>query len=370
MMPDPRNLKHAKLLVDYCVEVQQGEWVVIHCQPVAEPLINAVVSAVLQAGGFPTVMMELPFYKEILLRSGTEEQIRWYSPVDEFIVNNCAVSIYIDSSVNVNMLKSVTPEKMQMRSEPDGKWFDSFSKRSTSGDLRWVYSIYPCAAFAQQAEMSLNQYEDFVYSAMGVDQDDPVAHWCHLKNYQQKLIDWLVGKKEVVIKGKHVDLTLSIEDRIFINSDGKENMPSGEIFTGPVEDSANGWIRFNYPAVFNGQTVENVFMRFLNGKIIEAKADKGQNYLETILDTDEGSRYLGEFAFGTNNGIRQFTGNILFDEKIGGSIHVAIGAGYPKTGSVNQSSVHWDFICDSREDTSVWIDGNLFYKDGVFVVGI
>lgn len=365
-MVDERIGKLADLLVNYCAAVQPGEWVAINSQFAAEPLINAVVAAVLKAGGHPTVVMELPAYKELLFKHGSENQIRWYSPLDAFLIEKIDVNIYIESSQNTNTLKQVPVEKMQLLQEAEGKWFQTFVDRSASGDLRWVYALYPCQAFAQQAGMSLTDYEDFVFAAAAVDREDPVQHWLNLQAEQQKLIDWLVGKEEVVLRGKHVDLTLSIKDRVFINADGRENMPSGEIFTGPVEDSAQGWMRFTYPAVFNGQTVENVLLQFEKGQVVEATADAGQDYLNMILNTDAGARRLGEFAFGTNMGIQKFTGNILFDEKIGGSIHLAVGAGYPKTGSVNQSAVHWDFICDTRSDTSVWVDGVLFYRDGQF----
>jgi aminopeptidase len=181
-------------------------------------------------------------------------------------------------------------------------------------------------------------------------------------------VDWLEGKKQVTVKSPNADLTLSIEGRTFINSDGKNNMPSGEIFTGPVEDSANGWVEFTYPAIRRGREVTGVRLEFEDGKVVKAKADKNEAYLISQLDSDEGARYLGEFAIGTNYGIQQFTKSILYDEKIGGSFHMAVGAGYPETGSVNKSSIHWDFICDIKEDSEILVDGELLYKDGEFQI--
>jgi aminopeptidase len=172
----------------------------------------------------------------------------------------------------------------------------------------------------------------------------------------------------VVVRGKNSDLKLSVEGRTFINCAGDKNMPDGEIFTGPVEDSINGWVRFTYPAIYRGQEVDGVELEFKDGKVVNAKANKNEAYLMAMLNMDEGARYLGEFAIGTNYGIKRFTKSILFDEKIGGSMHMAVGAGYPETGSHNKSALHWDFICDMRDDSEILVDGELFYKNGEFKV--
>jgi aminopeptidase len=216
--------------------------------------------------------------------------------------------------------------------------------------------------------MSLREYEDFVYGATFVDHDDPVAKWQEVHDEQQRMVDWLEGKNEVVVRGPNADLTLSIAGRPFINSDGKKNMPSGEIFTSPRETSANGWIRFTYPAIRGGREVEGVYLEFKEGKVVKATAEKNEEYLISQLDSDEGARYLGEFAVGTNYGIKRFTKSILFDEKIGGSIHLAVGSGFPETGSENISAIHWDFICDMQDDSEILVDGTLFYKNGQFKV--
>lgn len=216
--------------------------------------------------------------------------------------------------------------------------------------------------------MSLEEYEDFIYSATFADQEDPVAEWRKISTMQQEKIDWLVGKKQVRLEGPNIDLRLSIEGRTFINSDGRRNMPSGEIFTSPVEDSVNGWVRFSYPSIVGGRAVSGIELRFQDGKVVEASAEQNEDLLFAQLDTDAGSRYLGEFAIGTNFGINRFTGNILFDEKIGGTIHMAIGQGYPETGSKNSSAVHWDMICDMRDDSSLYVDDELMYRNGAFTI--
>jgi aminopeptidase len=216
--------------------------------------------------------------------------------------------------------------------------------------------------------MSLREFEDFVYAATFADRPDPVGEWRKLYDEQQRFIEWLKGRKQVQVCGPNVDLSLSIEGRTFMNSHGLRNMPDGEIYTGPVEDSANGWVKFTYPAVHRGQVVEGVELEFQDGKVTAARASKNQDYMLALLDSDPGARYLGEFAIGTNYGIQRFTRSILFDEKIGGSFHMAVGAGYPETGSVNQSSIHWDFICDMRQDSEIRVDGELLYRNGMFVV--
>ncbi len=195
-----------------------------------------------------------------------------------------------------------------------------------------------------------------------------MAEWGKIHAMQQRMVEWLAGKREVKVTGPNADLSLSIAGRTFINSDGHRNMPSGEIFTGPVEESVNGWVRFTYPAIYMGREVDGVELRFKDGKVVDATATKNEEFMISVLDTDAGSRYLGEFAVGTNMGIQRFTKSILFDEKIGGTIHMAVGAGYPETGSKNNSAVHWDMICDMRNGGQIHVDGELFYENGVFVV--
>ena len=241
-------------------------------------------------------------------------------------------------------------------------------ERAAKKELKWTGTVYPTPAFAQDAEMSLREFEDFVYDAALVHEPDPIAAWQAVSRDQQRLVDWLADKREVRLLGPDTDLTLSIAGRSWANCDGHENFPDGEVFTGPVEDSAQGQVRFSYPACIAGREVEDVRLWFEDGKVVRATAAKSEDFLVAMLDTDEGARYLGEFAFGTNQGLQRFTKNILFDEKIGGTIHMALGNGYPETGSENRSAIHWDMICDLRQGGEVWVDGELLAKDGQFMV--
>jgi aminopeptidase len=220
-----------------------------------------------------------------------------------------------------------------------------------------------------EAEMGFEEYQDFVFRAMHADVDtpDPVAYWQGIEKEQQGIIDRLQGHDLVELRGPNVELSLSIKGRKFDNASGKYNLPDGEVYTGPVEDSANGWVCYTYPAVYQGRVVEGVELRFESGKVVKATAKKNEDFLLQMLDTDPGARYLGEFAIGTNYQIDRFTRNILFDEKIGGSFHMAVGAGYPETGSQNKSIIHWDMICDMRQDSEIRVDGEVVYRNGKFV---
>ncbi|MEA2008945.1 MAG: aminopeptidase [Chloroflexota bacterium] len=367
-MIDPRIKKLANLLVNYSIEVQPGDWILIRGDHIAEPLVSEVYRAVLEAGGHPTVQMGSDALGKNRFQYSSDEQLKWISPLEKMMVEKIDASINIVATANTRSLTSVDPAKQQLFQLAHRELMATYMKRSAEGNLKWVVVQYPCPAFAQEADMSLDEFADFVFSTTFVDKDDPIKAWENLHDEQQVIIDWLKGKKEVTVKSPNADITLSIEGRTFINSDGKHNMPSGEVFTGPVEDSANGWVNFTYPAITGGREVEGVRLEFKDGKVVHASAEKNEEYLISQLDTDEGSRYLGEFAIGTNYGITKFTKSILFDEKIGGSFHMAVGAGYPETGSKNKSSIHWDFICDVQEDSEIHVDGELFYKDGQFQI--
>lgn len=368
-MADPRIKRLAKLLAHYCVEVKPGDKVIISSSPNALPLVRETYREVIRAGGHPLTLLQDESLSEIMLKEANDEQLAFIHEPQKMIIETFDCSIGIRGSENTRTLTGVDPAKQAISRNANRDLMATYMRRSASGEFRWVGTLFPTQAYAQEADMSLSEYEDFVYGACFADKEDPVAEWRKMSAMQQKLVDWLVGKKEVKVQGPNVDLTLSIEGRTFINSDGKKNMPSGEIFTGPVEDSVNGWVRFTYPAIQSGREVSGIELYFEDGKVVKATAKKNEAFLHSMLDSDPGARFLGEFAVGTNNGIDRFTKSILFDEKIGGTIHMAVGAGYPETGSKNQSSVHWDMICDMRDGGKIWVDGVEFYESGRFLVG-
>jgi aminopeptidase len=367
-MTDPRLKKLADILVNYSVEVKPGDWVFVRSNIVAEPPLNEVVESILAAGGHVSTEIFSDRLEEIFFKTANEDQLKWIPPFRKLGYEQADVMIYLDAGENTRTLSGVDPDKQKINKQATAGLLETHINRAATKSWRWVLTTFPCPAFAQDADMSLKEYEDFVYSATYADTDDPVAEWRRIHDEQQRIVDWLKGKKIVTVKSPNADLTLSIEGRTFINSDGKVNMPSGEVFTGPVEDSANGWVSFTYPAIMGSREVEGIRLEFKDGKVVAASAEKNEEFLLSQLDSDEGARYLGEFAIGTNYGIKQFTKSILFDEKIGGSFHLAVGAGYPETGSKNKSGIHWEFICDIREDSEIRVDGELLYKDGQFQI--
>ena len=367
-MPDPRIDKMADVLVNYSTGVQPGDKAMISGSELAAPLLRAVYAKVLQAGGHPQLIVQLTDTQELFYRHANDEQLAFLSEPMKLMTETYDVQIGINAAANTKELSGVDPSKQVKRSRATRELMQTFMRRSASGELRWCGTLYPTQAFAQYAGMSLSAYEDFVYGACMPDMDDPIGYWQRFSAWQAKIVDWLAGKREVHVTGPETDLRLSVAGRTFINSDGKHNMPSGEVFTGPVEDSAEGHVLFSYPAIFRGREVSGIRLWFEGGKVVKATADTNEELLLQTLDTDAGSRFLGEFAIGTNAGITQFTKQILFDEKIDGSFHLALGAGYPETGSVNESAIHWDMVCDMRDGGEIWVDGELLYKGGAFAI--
>ena len=375
-MADQRTAKLAQTLVNYSVSVKEKDLVGIIAQPPATPLVQEVVRQVLRSGGYPYL---LPYSKplpslgyegldQIFFEEASDDQLKHQDRFWKTLNEDFDVRIFIKSQFDTKSIKNIDPGRIKVHSQTYKDIFDTYFERMGSGDLRRVSTLYPTPVYAEDAGMDLNEFEDYVYSATFSDCEDPVGEWKRIHSDQQTLVDWLKGKKYVKVIGPNVDLTLSIEGRYFINSDGKGNMPSGEIFTGPVEDSVNGWIRFTHPAILSGREVEGVELNFENGKVVRASASKNEDYLLTMLDLDEGSRFLGEFAIGTNQKINRFIKNILYDEKIGGTIHLALGQGYPITGSLNKSAIHWDMICDMRDGGQILVDEELFYESGEFQI--
>ncbi|MGQ9908900.1 MAG: aminopeptidase [Candidatus Flexifilum sp.] len=367
-MIDPRIHKLAEILVHYSTNVQPGEWVGVLGDVSALPLVRAVYEQVLLAGGNPSLILSDEYLARQFARLASDAQIDWLDPSLTTYYDNADVYIRCGAISNTRANTSIDAKRLQHIQSARRPWLDTRMRRAAEGKMKWVGTLYPTEGLAQEAGMSLEEYSDFVFRACFADREDPVGEWRKMGAMQQQKIDWLRGKRQVKLTGPNIDLELSIADRVFINAAGERNMPDGEIFTGPVEESVNGWVRFTYPSIVQGRAVSGIELKFVDGRVVEASARENEDLLCAQLDADAGSRYLGEFAIGTNFGIDRFTGSILFDEKIGGTIHMAIGAGYPDTGSKNRSSVHWDMICDMRQDSEIRVDGELFYRNGAFVV--
>jgi len=365
---DPRYQKLADVLVNYCTAVKPGDLVRIGSSTICQPLVIEIYRAVVKAGGHPHVSMVADQCKEILLAEGTDAQLTFENPLAMQEVETIDVNIGIWGQENSRALSRVDPSKGVKLSQARKKYLDRFLNRAAEGNLRWVGTQFPCHSSAQDAEMSLAEYEDFVFKGGLLDQEDPVALWKQLSQAQQRLVDFLNTKKELrFVSPAGTDLTLGIEGRTWINCDGRENFPDGEVFTGPIETATQGVVKYSFPALHGGRESDGIELIFKDGKVVDAKASKGQDFLLAMLDQDAGGRILGEIAIGTNYAIQEFSRNTLFDEKIGGTFHAAVGAAYPESGGKNQSGLHWDMVCDLREGGQIFVDGELISENGRFL---
>jgi aminopeptidase len=313
------------------------------------------------------VQLDSDELQAIFLREANEDQLTQPNYFENDLFHHADVLISIRAPENTRTLASIDPAKQSLAHKARHPGVQTYMRRAAEGVFKWVVTQFPCRAFAQDSEMSLSEYEDFVYAATFADQADPLAAWLAMEQEQARLVDFLAGKQQLTIRGADIEMTLSIAGRPFINCCGKNNMPDGEIFTAPVEDSVNGWVRFTYPAVREGKEVHGIELRFEDGRVTQATAKKNEEYLLTMLNSDEGARTIGEFAIATNHLIQRFSKQILYDEKIGGTLHMALGAGYPESGSKNHSALHWDMICDMHQ-SEILADGELLYRNGQFVV--
>ncbi len=365
---DDRLCRMAQVLVRYSLNVQPGNLVAIQGGSEAIPLLREIYREILRAGGHPELKLEMEEAREIYLKEANEDQLNFVSPVTQLITERYDCLLYIDAETNTRRLSRVDP----LRAAKLRKAYDAvdtlWSQRAAQGTMRWCYTQFPTNAYAQNANMSLEDYWEFVCNACMLNEPDPVARWQEMAAQQKTLIAWLNGRKEAHILGEDTDLTLSIEDRPFLACDGHINLPDGEIYCGPVENSARGTIRFTLPTSYDGHAVDDIRLRFEEGRVVEAHAAFSEEFLLSMLNIDEGARRVGEFAFGMNYGIREATRNILYDEKIGGTLHLALGRSYPESGGLNVSALHWDMVCDLRQQGEVWIDGELFLKNGKYVL--
>jgi len=366
-MADARIEKLARVLVKYSLELKPGQKFWFRTAPLAEELNLAVYEEAVKAGAHVFLEQRTPGAEEIFYKYASDEQLDYVSPIRQMIADSFEASLYIDAEHNSRNLSGIDGSRIARARKAGAELFNKLMQRSADGSYRWCLTVYPTHAMAQEADMSLADYREFVYGAGMLNEEDPVAFWKEEGRKQTELANWLKGHDRVVLKGSNVDITLSIRERRFEISDGRYNFPDGEIFTSPVEDSVDGWIRFKYPALYHGQEVTDIELWFENGRVVKEKAAKNQELLTSLLDMDAGARILGEWGIGTNYGIQRFSKNMLFDEKIGGTIHFAVGAGFPECGSKNESGLHWDMLCDMA-DSEITVDGEPFYKDGKTVI--
>ncbi len=362
-MPDPRVTRLADVLVRYSLNLRPGQKMQLTTDALGEELALAVYAEAIRAGAHVFVQNRLPGAEEAFYKYASEAQLDYVSPIRRLVTETFDATLFIIADQNTRALSGIDPARLTRVRKAGAPLSKLFDERSARGELRWCLTLFPTHALAQEADMSLSDYQDFVYSAGLLDDPDPVAAWRREGERQRHWVDWLKGKEQVTLKGANIDLRLSVKERKFIVCDGQVNFPDGEIFTGPVEDSVNGWVRFRYPAIEVGQEVTDIELWFENGRVVKETASKNQALLTSMLNLDAGARYLGEFGIGVNYGIQRFTKNMLFDEKMGGTIHLAVGASYAESGGRNESGLHWDMLCDMAE-SEITVDGEVFYRNG------
>jgi aminopeptidase len=350
----------ARLLCGYCLDAQPGQQVVVSSTTLAAPLLLAVQGELLERGAWPLLRTALPGQDEAWWAAAQEAHLDAFAPSALAEAEGTDASLAIRAPENTTALAGVDPARMARAARARAPVREARLAR------RWCVTLWPTPAAAQQAGMGTAELAAFVARATFLDRDDPAAAWRELHDLQARLIDRLRDARELRIEAEGTDLRLRVDGRTWVNSDGKRNMPSGEVFTGPLEDSAEGTIRFGVPSSPSGVEVAGIELTFRSGRVVAARADRGHDYLLATLDTDPGARYLGEIGIGTNTGIDRPIGSILFDEKIGGTVHMAIGRSYPETGGTNESAVHWDMICDLRGGGRLSADGETIQQDGVF----
>jgi aminopeptidase len=362
MTPDQID-RWARLLTDYCLAVEPGETILLAADLPAQALVEAVYRAVVLRGGHPVLRVDPPGLAEFFLEHASDAQLAHCPPIALYEAQHIDARLRIVAETNTRALAGIDPARQAT--------FDRARHpiREAARQARWALTQFPTPAYADDAGMSLDEYTAFVAAAMFLDRPDPAEAWRELGRAQAGLIDFLKSVDQIRIEAPGTDITLSVARRVWINSDGRRNMPSGEVFTGPVESTPTGRLRCAFPVCRGGRRLTGIELTFEDGRVTHAHADEGAEYLRAMLDLDPGARRLGEIGIGLNPGIQRFTGSILYDEKIGGTIHLALGSSYPETGGVNQSALHWDLIIDTRDGGRVTADGRTVMENGRWLVG-
>jgi len=375
-MRDPMLDRLADVIVRYSTRIKPGDLVMIHSDPVAMPLIEALYERALAEGANPFWQVRSEALNDIFMDRATDEQLAFLNPLQMDFVEKVDVRIGLWAELNTRSGSNVPPAKSAIRSRANKPYMKRFFDRAAAGELRWCGTLYPTPASAQDAEMSLRDYERFVFEAGLLHTADPVAEWNKVHERQERVREYLQTKREVHFRvAPHdghdgTDLRVNVDGGIWINCSGGENFPDGEVFCGP--QGVEGHVNYSFPAVVDGREVEGVRLAFREGRVVDASARKNEEFLIAMLDQDDGARGLGEIAIGTNYAIKDFSRNTLFDEKIGGTFHAAVGAGYPESGSTNESALHWDMVCEMRPihghpGGTIEADGEVFHKDGRFL---
>jgi aminopeptidase len=356
MRPDPERF--AALLAGYCLDVQPGQQVLVRSTTQAAPLLLALQREILEREAWPAMRVSLPGQTEGYWAAARDVHLDGLAPAELADTEGSDCLLRILAPENTSELAGVDPARLARAARARQPLSELAMQR------RWCGTVWPTPAGAQQAGLATADFAALVERALFLDRDDPIAAWGELHDTQARLIERLSSARELRIEAEGTDLRLRVDGRTWVNSDGRRNMPSGEVFTGPLEDSAEGTIRYTVPSSPGGVAVEGITLRFEAGRVVEAHAERGEEYLRTTLATDDGASRLGEIGIGTNFGIDRPVGMILLDEKIGGTVHLAVGRSYEETGGTNESAVHWDMICDLRQGGRLTADGEPILEDG------
>ncbi|MHA2036324.1 MAG: aminopeptidase [Promethearchaeota archaeon] len=356
----------ARLVVDYSIKVEKGDRILITGPAFAKELFQALYVEITKSGGHPTLLPQIEGIEELRYKYASDEQLQYVDPVQKQMIKEVDGFVIIGGDYNTHKLSLIDPKKIaKARGAPDQReMWGILMERIGNLSLKYLIVPFPCNSLAQEANMDLYSYFEFVQKALLLHEDDPIKKWSEIDKKQQEICNFLETVDNIQIIGEDTDLQLSVKGRKWINCSGRLNLPDGEVCTGPLENSANGHIRFTYPAIYQGNEVENIYLEFKDGKVIKSTAEKGEKLLKEILKLENADR-VGEFAIGTNYGIREFTKNILFDEKLGGTMHLALGSGLEEAGSTNKSAIHWDIIKDMKQPGSkILADDKIIYEDG------
>ena len=359
--------KYAKLLIHYSLGLKKGDKLLINSTYLAEPLIKEVFREALTAGAHPEIQIAINELTRVFYDHASVAQLRYVSPMYLHAVKSYDAFLTIRAPFNLKELQSIDPEKKKKAAVAQTRVKKLFMKRASTGALKWTLCEFPTDSQAQECSLSRSEYEDLVFSACFLYSENPQGEWQKMRASQQHIVDFLSARRNVRIVGKGTDLSFTTRGRKWINSDGRHNMPSGEVFTTPEEDSVQGKVTFSFPGIYMGQEIEEIVLHVEAGEVKKWAAKKGEQLLAKILEIP-GAKRFGEAAIGTNTGIRRFTKNMLFDEKMGGTIHLALGGSYPETGGKNESPIHWDLLADMKEGGQIFADGELIYKNGMFLI--
>jgi aminopeptidase len=361
-------VKFAKLLVNYEVDVKNGDKVLIMGSSEAIPLIRETYREVLKAGGYPIKpIIQFPDQRYIFHAEGTDDVLSQADPLELYAIDVIDCLIMIEGQSNSKELANINQEKANSVRNARFQVMQKFYSRAAKGELRWTMTAYPTQSLAQESNMSQDELSSLISKTCFLELENPIQSWQELHTKHKKYINFLNQVDNLRFVAEGTDLTMSVKGRIWQNSAGKGNMPDGEIFTGPIEDSANGTIKFSYPLIDQGKKIEGIELTFKEGEVVQATATSRQDLLKGLLN-NPGAKRIGEIAIGTNMEHQKFIGNILFDEKMAGTVHLAIGNGYPETGSTQQSTIHKDMLVEMRNGGKIFADGKLFYENGEFLI--